>query len=138
MSLHQLADTDVQSQACEEFLVICLCAEWCGSCRDYRSGFEGLAAEFPQVRFRWLDIEEHADEMGDLDVENFPTLFIQRSESVLFFGTMLPHLSHLRRTIETFHEQTPEQSRVYAHSSPERRGWQENQDLLRLERAMAP
>ena len=117
--------------------MICLCAEWCGACREYRPGFERLAAEFPQARFHWLDIEEHADEMGDLDIENFPTLFIQRRESVLFFGTMLPHLSHLRRTIETFHEQTPEQSRVYAHSSPERRGWQENQDLLRLERAMA-
>ena len=138
MSLHQLAGTGVQSPASEEFLVICLCAEWCGACREYRPGFERLAAEFPQARFHWMDIEEHADEMGDLDIENFPTLFIQRREAVLFFGTMLPHLSHLRRTIETFHEQTPEQSRVYAHSSPERRGWQENQDLLRLERAMAP
>jgi hypothetical protein len=51
---------------------------------------------------------------------------------------MLPHLSHLRRTIEIFREQTPEQSRVYARSSPERCGWQENQDLLRLELAIAP
>ncbi len=138
MSLHQLVDMGVQPLACEEFLVICLCAEWCGSCREYRPGFKALAAEFPQVRFRWLDIEEHADEMGDLDIENFPTLFIQRGGSVLFFGTMLPLLSHLRRTIETFQEQTPEQIRVYACSSPERRGWQENQDLLHLERAVAP
>ncbi len=137
MSLYQLADTGEQPRACEEFLVICLCAEWCGACREYRPGFERLAAEFTQTRFRWLDIEEHADEMGDLDIENFPTLFIQRRESVLFFGTMLPHLSHLRRTIETFQEQTLEQSREYARSSPERRDWQENQDLLRLERAIA-
>ena len=137
MSLYQLADTGEQPRASEEFLVICLCAEWCGACREYRPGFERLAAEFTQARFRWLDIEEHADEMGDLDIENFPTLFIQRRESVLFFGTMLPHLSHLRRTIETFQEQTLEQSREYARSSPERRDWQENQDLLRLERAIA-
>ena len=116
----------------EDFLVICLCAEWCGTCRDYEPGFNELATQFTDIRFRWLDIEEHADEMGDLDVENFPTLFIQRGNVTLFFGTMLPHLSHLRRTIETFREQTPEQSLDYALSSPERRGWQENSDLRRL------
>lgn len=63
---------------------------------------------FPGARFRWLDIEEQADDTGDLDIENFPTLFIQRAELILFFGTMLPHLNHLQRTIETFVEQTPE------------------------------
>lgn len=122
----------MENQFPEEFLVICLCAEWCGSCRDYRPGFNELAMQFPDTRFRWLDIEEQAADLGDLDIENFPTLFIRRGESVLFFGTMLPHLSHLRRLIETFHEQTPEQSRDYVQSSPERRGWQENTDLARL------
>jgi hypothetical protein len=34
--------------------------------------------------------------------------------------------------IETFQEQTAQESRDYALSSPERRGWQENQDLARL------
>ena len=117
-----------------ELSVICLCAEWCGTCRDYHSGFNGLAEHFPHVRFTWVDIEEHADVMGDLDVENFPTLLILRNELVLFFGTMLPHLGHLRRTIESFLEQTPEQSRAYAFSSPERRDWQANDDLDHLGR----
>ena len=121
-----------------EFLVICLCAEWCGTCRDYKPGFDGLATQFPGVRFRWLDIEEQADDLGDLDIENFPTLFIQRRDAVLFFGTMLPHLGHLRRLIETFQEQTPEQSRDYARSSPERLSWQVNPDLLGLQQAVSP
>ena len=133
MTLHQQAVTTADDQASEEFLVICLCAEWCATCRDYRAGFNALAAQFPATRFRWLDIEEHADEMGDLDIENFPTLFIRRREWVLFFGTMLPYLNYLRRMIETFQEQTTEQSRDYALSSPERRSWQENQDLARLD-----
>lgn len=116
----------------ERFRVICLCAQWCGTCRDYRAGFEALAADFSGVDFRWLDIEDEADELGDLDVENFPTLYIRRGGSVLFFGTLLPHLGTLRRLIETFVEQTSEQSRDYARSTPERRGWQQDPDLCRL------
>lgn len=125
-------DETIEKPPCDGFMVICLCAQWCGTCRDYQAGFNGLAAEFPGADFRWLDIEEEADDLGDLDVENFPTVFIRRGDSVLFFGTMLPHLSYLRRLIETFREQSPEQSRDYARSTPERLGWQQNPDLQRL------
>lgn len=138
MSLSWLAGEFMEDPAAQEFLVICLCAEWCGTCRDYRPGFTELASRFPGVRFAWLDIEEQADDLGDLDIENFPTLFIQRRESILFFGTMLPHLSHLQRMIETFHEQTPEQSRDYALSGPERRDWQSDPDLRQLCRVVSP
>jgi len=115
-----------------EFLVICLCAAWCGTCREYQPGFEALAEQFPETRFLWLDIEEHAEQLGDLDIENFPTLLIRRREWVLFYGTMLPHLSHLRRTLETFQEQSAEQSRNYTLSNPERARWQADEDLQRL------
>lgn len=132
MSMSAQASASPQAETGGEFLVVCLCAEWCGTCRDYRTGFDDLAAQFPDVRFRWLDIEERADDLGDLDIENFPTLFIQRRERVLFFGTMLPFLSHLRRLIETFREQTPEHSHDYVLSSPERQLWQDNPDLRQL------
>jgi thiol-disulfide isomerase/thioredoxin len=114
------------------FLVVCLCAEWCGTCRDYRPGFDELAAQFGGVEFRWVDIEDQADEIGDLDVENFPTLLIKRHGAIVFYGTMLPHLGHLRRTLETFAEQTAQQASAYALSDPLRRSWQENADLVAL------
>jgi thioredoxin 1 len=122
--LQQATPATAQTQESGEFLVVCLCAEWCGTCREYQTGFDELAMQFPNSRFRWFDIE------------NFPTLLIQRQEQILFFGTMLPHLSHLRRLIETFHEQTPEQSRDYVLSNPERCLWQDDQDLRHVGQVM--
>lgn len=115
-----------------EFKVICLCAEWCGTCREYRVAFDALAGAVRGAQFRWLDIENEAEALGDLDVENFPTLFIARGGSVLFYGTMLPHISHLERLLETYMGQTPEESRAYALSVPERQAWQLDPDLQRL------
>ena len=115
-----------------EFKVICLCAEWCGTCRGYRVAFDALAGVVHGAQFRWLDIENEAEALGDLDVENFPTLFIARGGSVLFYGTMLPHISHLERLLETYMGQTPEESRAYALSVPERQAWQLDPDLQRL------
>lgn len=114
------------------FRVLCLCAEWCGTCREYRPGFLALAVQFPAVYFDWIDIEDRADDLGDLDIENFPTLLIMRGERVLFFGTMLPHIGHLQRTIEMFTAQSEDESLAYVESDSERRSWQDNADLRYL------
>lgn len=79
--------------------------------------------QFEGVRFLWLDIEDHAESLGDLDVENFPAILVRRGEWVLFFGVLPPRMGHLRRLVETFTEQTPEESRIYAFSSRERSSW---------------
>jgi hypothetical protein len=50
--------------------------------------------------FVWVDIEDHPDLLGDEDVENFPTVLIERQGQKLFFGTMLPHIDQLERMIE--------------------------------------
>ena len=89
---------------------------------------------FPGVRFLWRDIEDDAESLGDLEVENFPTILVRRREWVLFFGTMLPQVGHLSRLIETFLEQTVEQSRNYVASNPERNAWQTDPDLAGLGR----
>jgi len=114
-----------------EFLVACLCAAWCGTCRDYAAGFHALAERFPDTRFLWLDVEDEADLLDDYEVDNFPTLLIQRHDAVLFFGPMLPHHDLLQRTIESFHAQSPDESRRYATSSPERSAWKTERNLRR-------
>jgi hypothetical protein len=66
---------------------------------EYRPGFLALAKKFPGVEFRWVDIEDQADEVGDLEVENFPTIRVTRGEEVLFHGPQLPIHSHLERLL---------------------------------------
>lgn len=112
-----------------ELLVACLCADWCGTCREYRPGFEALAQQWPDAGFHWVDIEEEADWLGDLDVENFPTLLIQRGDVVLFFGTMLPQHGLLQRTLETLAALGDEEASTYAAATDERRAWQRECDF---------
>ena len=81
--------------------VVCLCADWCGTCRDYRALFDALAPAYPGVRFVWVDIEDEADVAGDLDVETFPTLLIAAGQTARFLGPLLPQAGVLSRLIES-------------------------------------
>jgi thioredoxin 1 len=83
-----------------EYLVACLCAEWCDTCVAYRPGFLAMAERFPRAEFRWVDIEDDAEAVEDIDVENFPTILVRRGEQTLFHGVMLPHHEHLQRLLE--------------------------------------
>jgi len=78
--------------------VLCLCAEWCGTCREYQPLFNQLAADMPQARFVWIDVEAHDDLLQDLDIENFPTVLIaDADQQARFAGTVLPHFETLQR-----------------------------------------
>ena len=81
--------------------VVCLCAEWCGVCRDYRSAFAQLANTSEDTAWLWLDVEDHADIAGDFDVETFPSLLIAHGSQVRFLGPLTPHASVLERLLQT-------------------------------------
>lgn len=84
-----------------EGAVICLCAAWCGTCREFEPGFQQAAAAYPHLAFRWLDIEDEADALGDLDVETFPTLVIgARDGTVRFAGPVLPQPGQITRLLQ--------------------------------------
>lgn len=80
-------------------LVVCLCAEWCNVCSDYRSRFLQLQSNFPQARFLWIDVEDEADLLHPLDVENFPTLLLAVGDEPRFFGPVTPQAQTLERLI---------------------------------------
>ncbi|CAB3779070.1 thioredoxin family protein [Pararobbsia alpina] len=91
----RLADPDT-------LLVACLCAEWCGTCREYRTMFDVLADAHPAACFVWIDIETHSELVDEFDVENFPTILIEDGASTRFFGTVLPQPRIVERMIEEF------------------------------------
>jgi len=80
--------------------VVSLCAAWCDTCNEFRSGYDLLAESRPDATFVWLDIEDDADVVGDVDVENFPTLAIFRGTQPLHFGVSLPHPPSIGRLID--------------------------------------
>jgi thiol-disulfide isomerase/thioredoxin len=81
--------------------VACLCAAWCRTCESYQQVFEAACAELPQqdLRVRWIDIEDEAELIGDLDIETFPTLLIADDEHVRFAGPLTPQPETLRRVL---------------------------------------
>jgi len=81
-------------------LVACLCAQWCGTCQDYLPVFNQLQTQFPDTRFVWIDIEDQADLVDPIEVEDFPTLLIARGGQPVFFGTVMPHLETIKRLIQ--------------------------------------
>jgi thioredoxin 1 len=80
--------------------VVCLCAAWCGTCGEYQSVFDALKQAQPQHRYRWIDIEDEADLVGDVDVETFPTLMLAHEGRVLFAGPVLPRLGDVQRLLD--------------------------------------
>ncbi len=85
----------------KSLLVVCLCAAWCGVCGEYRARFEQVRALFPQAQFLWLDVEDEADLLHPLDVENFPTLLLALGPEPRFLGTLTPQAQTLERMIRS-------------------------------------
>ena len=97
-----MPDMNASGATDEPWLVACLCAQWCGTCRDYRAVFDALRDEIgAAARFVWVDIEDKADALGDTDVEDFPTLLVARGDAVLFFGPLTPQPPMLARLVRS-------------------------------------
>ena len=102
--------------------VVCLCADWCGACKAYRGVFsqlaEALAHTYPDCRFVWIDVEDQADLVGDLEIETFPTLLVASDEGMNFLGAVTPQPDVLRRLVKSLLE--PGASRIAHQPAPQR------------------
>jgi thiol-disulfide isomerase/thioredoxin len=83
--------------------VICLCAQWCGTCRGYQAIFEGVRQQFGSAQWHWVDVEDLAhvvDPEDVLDLENFPTLLVAPQGTPTFFGPLTPQPETLQRLLQ--------------------------------------
>lgn len=87
-----------------QWLVVCLCADWCGVCRDWRALFDTAAAAHPDLRFAWVDVEDEADALGEVDIETFPTLLVAQDGQPRFYGPVLPSQAQLERLLASLRE----------------------------------
>jgi thioredoxin 1 len=87
--------------------VACLCAQWCRTCDAYADTLaavrDAMRIGHPDaaMRFVWVDIEDESELVGDLDIEDFPTLLLSRGDQALFFGPVLPHAQTLDRLVRS-------------------------------------
>lgn len=80
-------------------LVACLCATWCKTCTEFRATFDKLAAASADAKFVWLDVEDDSALVGDIEIENFPTLAVFRGDKPLFYGVTMPQEGVVARTL---------------------------------------
>ena len=88
-------------------VVMSLCAAWCDTCNEFRAAYERIANARPRIAFVWLDIEDDAAIVGDVDVENFPTLAVYRGREPVHFGVSLPHETTIGRLIDALETARP-------------------------------
>ena len=84
--------------------VLCLCAQWCGVCREFRVAFEAAQARFPDLLFEFVDVEDEAA-LDELDIETFPTLVMGTADSIVFAGPILPQAGTLERHLRLLTDQ---------------------------------
>lgn len=80
----------------------CLCAGWCRTCDGYRPVLDAVAAEFAgaaALRVRWIDIEDEAELVDEIDIQTFPTVAVVADDAVRFFGVLTPQPETLRRVL---------------------------------------
>ncbi len=122
----------LQSMAVPSWTVACFCAQWCGACRNWLEPFAGLSGKYPDATFVWIDIEDHADLLGDLDIDNFPCLLVQYDDTVCFFGAIHPEPKVLERLFLNHYASRPEEMRGWVMASPERVAWQDEANLRQM------
>ncbi|MFZ6674201.1 thioredoxin domain-containing protein [Undibacterium sp. Xuan67W] len=72
------------SPANAQLFILIGAEQWCAKCRDLRPQFDSLAAQakLDEV-WLWLDLEDHAEFIGDYLPENLPMLIAYQGENIV-------------------------------------------------------
>ncbi len=78
--------------------VVCVCAAWCGTCRDYLPVLTAMAEARPEWRMHWVDVEDFEAALDETDITTFPMILIEDGEGALCFaGPVTPQPGMLQR-----------------------------------------
>ncbi len=101
-----------------EWIVACLCAQWCGICRGWREAFRDLALQsqqlLPAARWLWVDVESQSDALGEFEPENFPVLAVQRGSRLLYCAALPQQAGNWRRMVQSLGALDEEQAQRWA------------------------
>uniref|UniRef100_A0A8D9B3L8 Thioredoxin n=1 Tax=Cacopsylla melanoneura TaxID=428564 RepID=A0A8D9B3L8_9HEMI len=75
------------ADAGNKLIVIDFYATWCGPCKQIAPKIEELAAEYQDVVFLKVDVDENEDIAMEYDISSMPTfVFVKNSEKVEQFS----------------------------------------------------
>lgn len=78
-----------------------LCAEWCGVCREFSEHLQAFSSKRTEFQISWIDIEESPEWDDRVEVENFPTLYIENGNGeVVFSGSIEPDPAQFERLLD--------------------------------------
>lgn len=101
-----------------DWIVACLCAQWCGICRGWHEAFRELARDsaalLPGARWLWVDVESQADALGEFEPENFPVLAVQQGERLLYCAALPQQAGNWRRMVQSLGALDEPQARRWA------------------------
>lgn len=96
-----MPEPDPSAAPATERRIYCLCAEWCGVCREWRAAFEALAAApQPGERFVWVDVDAHDAVLDAIEIETFPVLLVAHQGRAVFCGPVEPTPARVRRLLD--------------------------------------
>jgi len=58
-------------------------ADWCGPCKTQEPIIEELEADYPDVEFERIDVDERQDIANEYQVRSLPTLIIENDDGVV-------------------------------------------------------
>jgi thioredoxin reductase (NADPH) len=76
-----------------------MCAAWCTACREFEPLAAALAEKLPEHSWVWIDIEDDAALVGDVDIETFPTVAVYVDGRLAHFGPVLPSPALVERLV---------------------------------------
>ncbi len=79
--------------------LILFCAEWCGSCREFKEHFNSINRD--ELSKVWLDIEDDASLIDEIDIDNLPTILAVSGDGhTYYFGEIPPNKTFLEKILQ--------------------------------------